>query len=164
VNVRASSFWGGETLSSSKITDLFNGTLQAITSIIPTPVTTEKPVLLAEAVLQPELGVLIGITGDVSGRLILGAESAVFGKLGESMFGMPIEGEMLISFVGEFGNMIGGNTSAGIYQKGINIDITTPTVIQGQYKLFGFKQALEIGMEFDQVGHMRMTLILDEEK
>ena len=49
---------------------------------------------------------LIGITGDVKGLLVLEGNEIVFGGIGEAMFGMPLEGEMLGSFSGELGNMI----------------------------------------------------------
>ena len=35
-------------------------------------------------------------------------------KIGESMFGMPLEGEMLESFAAEFGNMLAGNIATSL--------------------------------------------------
>jgi chemotaxis protein CheX len=149
-------------LSSEKITHVLNGVLQAVATVVPVPSAPQKPTMISEPIAKAELGVLIGLTGDVRGRLFFGSSSQTFSKLGESMFGMPLEGDMLRSFVGELGNMIGGNTAAGIYSKGMMMDITPPTVMEGDFKLYGFKSALVIGVDFDKIGCLQMTVLIDD--
>lgn len=65
------------------------------------------------------------------------------------MFGIALEGDMLESFSGELGNMIAGNLSSNIYQQGINMDITPPTVMVGQTKLYGFHKAVLLPVELE---------------
>lgn len=77
------------------------------------------------------------------------------------MFGMPLEGEMLLSFSGELGNMIAGAISTNIADSGTDINITAPTIMQGDTTLSGYKQALEITVQFNNVGKMNTYLLID---
>ncbi|MFC4767215.1 hypothetical protein [Effusibacillus consociatus] len=56
--------------TTAKITDVLNGILQVLNKVIPLPVEIQKPVLISAPILQTEIGVLIGVTGDLFGRLI----------------------------------------------------------------------------------------------
>ena len=89
------------------IMDLLNGTYSTLRTIVPIHHEIKKPRLLEQS-LHLQFGVLIGITVDIKGKLILAGDSTIFGSIGESMFGMPLEGDMLLSFSGELGNMIAG--------------------------------------------------------
>lgn len=142
------------------VKELLNGTYTALKTVVPINHEIAKPQLLKQH-LQTQFGVLIGITGDVKGKLVLSGESTVFGSIGESMFGMPVEGEMLASFSGELGNMIAGSLSTNIVKEGINTDITSPTIIQGKTKLSGYERAIQVTVSFDQVGEMEIYLLLD---
>ncbi|MFY0781926.1 chemotaxis protein CheX [Peribacillus simplex] len=51
---------------------------------------------------------LIEISGDIRGRIIIEGTNGCMSKIGEGMFGIPIEGEMLESFAAELGNMLAG--------------------------------------------------------
>ncbi|BCJ87195.1 chemotaxis protein CheX [Effusibacillus dendaii] len=150
-------------MTNQHITEVLNGTLQAVTNVIPVPVTANRPTLVTAPIMQPEMGVLIGITGNVRGRLIIEGTADVFGQIGEKMYGMALEGAMLESFTGELGNMIAGNLSTNVSQKGIDIDITPPTVMVGQTKLFGFSQALQIPVTVEGVGDCQVILMLEEQ-
>lgn len=143
------------------IKELLNGTFSAIKQVIPVQHNLMSPKLLNQT-LQLEFGVLIGITGDLKGKLILKAEPEIFGSIGQSMFGMPLEGEMLASFSGELGNMIAGSLSTIIVEKGINTDITAPTVLQGDTKLLGFEKAIQLTVTFESIGEMEIYLLIDQ--
>ncbi|MFC4767214.1 chemotaxis protein CheC [Effusibacillus consociatus] len=78
------------------------------------------------------------------------------------MFGMTLEGDMLDSFVGELGNMIGGNMSTNLSQSGVSINITPPTVIVGQTKLSGFNQALRVLASLKNVEDLNLILAIEE--
>ena len=105
-------------------TEILNATIEAVKGVIPCELQIEKPALTVSPFILQSLGVLIGLTGDFRGRIIIDGNNQVFGKIGESMFGMFLEGEMLESFSGELGNMIAGNLSTFVSQNGIEIDIT----------------------------------------
>ena len=151
-------------MSASKhIQTVLNGTIQSIKSILPMNINIQAPSITSEPFVQQEMGVLIGIIGDVKGRIIIDGAPATFGAIGSSMFGMPLEGEMLESFTGEFGNMIAGNLCTNVGQSGIELDITPPTVMVGNTKLYGFQKAFRLPAEIDSVGSISILLTLDED-
>ena len=144
------------------VTGILNGTLNAIRSVVPTCVSTGTPKLVTTPIVQPEMGVLIGITGQVRGRLFVEAKHTVFASIAEAMFGMQLEGDMLESFVGELGNMIAGNMSTLVSQESINIDITPPTVLVGQTKLSGYETAIVIPVQLESNDELRVLLMVGE--
>lgn len=142
------------------ITKLLNGTLSSLSNIVPMDFHTESPQLVKQDFCL-NFGVLIGITGDLMGKLVLTGELDVFGSIGKAMFNMPLEGDMLKSFSGELGNMIAGGLSTHISNHGININITAPTVMQGDVTLSSFKQGIEVAVVFDENSKMNTYLLLD---
>lgn len=142
------------------VAELLNGTYVSIKEIVPVTHEMSKPRLATNGV-HITYGVMIGITGDVKGQLVLEGSPKVFGGIGEKMFGMPLEGEMLHSFSGELGNMIAGRLSTEVSNKGINTDITSPTILQGDTKLLGHKQALNVTFSFEEIGEIEIYLLLD---
>lgn len=116
---------------------------------------------LLEHSLHMQFGVLIGFTGDVKGKLVLSGDSAFFGSISDKMYGMSLEGEMLSSFVGELGNMIAGGMATNLAEDGVRTDITSPTVMQGDTTLSGFKKAIEVTTSYGDLGEMYIYLVLD---
>lgn len=142
------------------ITDLLNGTYASLKSIVPIKYQMSKPHLLGKN-LEVQFGVLIGVTGDIKGSLILSGDTNVFSSIGEAMFGMPLEGEMLSSFSGELGNMLAGRISTTITENGIQTNITAPTILQGNTTLSGYEKAIHIVAEFDHTGGMDIYLLIN---
>ncbi|UOF92653.1 chemotaxis protein CheX [Fodinisporobacter ferrooxydans] len=149
-------------MSSSHITAVLNGAIESLSTIIPIPVSSGNPIVLSAPILQPEMGVLIGITGDVRGRMVLEGKMKAIGSIGEVMFGMALEGEMLESFAGELGNMIAGNMATNVSQKGLRVDITPPTVLVGQTKLYGFDKAISVPISLGDKGELQIIFMLEE--
>ncbi|WP_100010355.1 chemotaxis protein CheX [Lentibacillus sediminis] len=146
--------------TSKHITILLNGTLTSLKSVIPIGHEIERPRLL-QTPLKLEYGVLIGITGDVKGKLILSGKPSTFGTIGTSMFGMELEGDMLESFSGELGNMIAGKLATSIYEEQVEIDITYPTVLQGKTMVSGYNKAILVSAWFADCGEMEIYVLLD---
>lgn len=146
-----------------KITTILNGTIESIRSVIPLTMAIDKPSLFNQPFTQMSISVLIGMTGDLRGRLMIEGHETMFGNIGETMFGMPLEGEMLKSFTGELGNMIAGNLATIVSQKGITIDITPPTVLVGQTKIYGFDKAFRVPIHFENKGELQLILTIDNE-
>lgn len=142
------------------VTLLLNGTITSFKSVIPITHQITSPQLLGKS-LHLEFGVLIGITGDLKGKLILAGETSVFASIGDKMFGMPVEGEMLASFAGELGNMIAGGIATIIDCNGIKTDITAPTIFSGNSMITGYEKAIQLAAIFDQVGKLDIYLLLD---
>ncbi len=141
---------------------LMDSTIQAIQSIVPMNITINPFSLMNEPYNQQEIGVLIGLVGDIKGRIIIDSVESTFSELASNMFGMPLEGEMLNSFIGEFGNMLVGNICTHIGAQSINIDITPPTVIVGNTKLYGFESAYTLPVIIDAVGELAIFITIDE--
>lgn len=118
------------------ITHLLNGTLTSLNQVISMNYKVDKPTIGASS-FQLQFGVLIGITGDVKGKLILSGQTDVFSIIGETMFGTTIENDMLTSFSGELGNMIAGGLATNIVNKGLTTDITYPTILKGDTAISG---------------------------
>ncbi|MFD2131453.1 chemotaxis protein CheX [Pseudogracilibacillus auburnensis] len=146
--------------NSNSVTKLLNGTLSSIKTVVPINYQMEKPRILYEEFFL-SFGVLVGITGDIKGKLVFTGDPTIFEAIGEKMYGMSLEGEMLLSFSGELGNMIAGGMSTKIAESGMDIDITTPTILQGETTLSGYKQALAIAANFENIGFMNTNLLLD---
>lgn len=151
-------------MSTSKhIQTILNGTIHALKSILPMNIDVKSPTITSEPYEQHEMGVLIGIIGDIKGRVIIDSSPSTFGAIGGAMFGMPLEGEMLESFTGEFGNMIAGNLCTHAGQNDLELDITPPTVMVGKTKLYGFQHAFRLPATIDGVGTITILLTIDEE-
>ncbi|MBA9027755.1 chemotaxis protein CheX [Peribacillus huizhouensis] len=144
----------------TQITSVLNGTIQAVKSIIPLNLEMNKPLLVTEPFLQQGICVIIGMTGDVRGRLIIEGNSDAISLIGERMFGMTLEGEMLESFAAEFGNMIAGNLSTQLTVDNIIMDISPPTVLVGETKMYGIEKAihLPITIEADRSIHILLMI------
>ena len=102
--------------------DYINPFLMAATGIIKDICQIEmkigKPYVKETALADDSVIIMIGITGEMRGQV---------------MMGMPVEklDEMSISAISELGNMIMGNAATIFSTKGILIDITPPTVCRG---------------------------------
>ncbi|WP_332648941.1 chemotaxis protein CheX [Lysinibacillus sp. 54212] len=152
-------------MSTSKhIQTILNGTIHALKSILPMNIEISSPSLTTEPFIQQEMGVLIGLVGDLKGRIIIDGSPTTFGAIGSTMFGMPLEGEMLESFTGEFGNMIAGNLCTHVGQNELELDITPPTVMVGNTKLYGFQSAFRLPASIDTAGNITILLTIDEEE
>lgn len=150
-------------VNATSVTDLLNCTIKSCEHVISMPSIVSKPSLFTEPNLQSDIGVLVGITGDLSGRLVIEGDYTTFEKLGVNMFGMSLEGEALMSFVGEIGNMIAGNACTSISQKGVQINITPPTVIVGDLKIYGFDRGILIIIEVQDIGLLKIKFLLQRE-
>ncbi|TQR15340.1 chemotaxis protein CheX [Psychrobacillus soli] len=150
-------------MSASKhIQTILNGAIQSLKSVIPLSMDIKSPSLMMQPFEQKEMAVLIGIIGDIKGRIIIDSTSNCFSQIGATMFGMPLEGEMLESFTGELGNMIAGNLCTSVATNGVEIDITPPTVIVGTTRLFGFQHAFKLPVQIEEVGDLTIILTIDE--
>src|SRR5690625_3740628 len=141
------------------ITILLNSANKALRSIVPINFEMSKPTLMNQSV-ELQFGVLIGVLGDVKGRLILAGERTVFGSIGEVMYGMSLEGEMLTSFSGELGNMLVGGISTDIANNDLKTDITAPTILEGNTKLSGYESAIQFTVHFENIGEMEMYFLV----
>ncbi|WP_335871814.1 chemotaxis protein CheX [Bacillus sp. 2205SS5-2] len=149
-------------MSSEAVTHILNSTTQAIKTVVPFEISIEKPTLFKEINIHTELGVIVGITGDLKGTLYLTTLKQTSNFIAEKMYGMSLDGDMLVSFQGELANMISGNMSRIVYEKGIEIDITPPTIVEGKVVPAKHKIALEVNAVVGDFGKMKIVLALND--
>lgn len=139
---------------------LLNGIYTSIKNVFPINLTLKKPSLLGSS-MHLSNGVLIGITGDIKGKIILSGKPDVFSTIAKSIFEMKVEGEMLSSFSGELGNMIAGSLSTLVDVGGINMDITTPTIMTGDTLLSGYEIAIQVVTLLENEEEISVYFLLD---
>ncbi|OPX43872.1 CheY-P phosphatase CheX [Ruminiclostridium hungatei] len=79
--------------------------------------------------------IIVGITGKIRGQAIFTMTKSVAFKIASAMmFGMPVDelNEISKSALSELTNMILGNTATILYNKGIGIEITPPSLLLGE--------------------------------
>lgn len=142
----------------SPITALLNAALGSIHELA--PIEAGKPEMVSSSILQTDHGVLVGILGAIKGRLFITGEERIFAKAGFAMYGVELSGDMLESFVGEFGNSVAGHTATKLYEQGVKIDITPPTTMQGNVRLGGFSNAIQVPFQMNQgeKGHLVLAV------
>lgn len=150
-------------MSTSKYVQMIlNGTIASLTTVIPVKLDVLPPTMTVQPYEQKEISVLIGLVGGIKGRLILETTTEVIGQIGQAMFGMSIEGEMVESFTGELGNMVAGNLCTLLEKDGLILDISPPTVMTGTMKFFGFKQAFKLPVKLEDGSMLNVLLTIDE--
>ncbi|MGN0144806.1 MAG: chemotaxis protein CheX [Clostridium sp.] len=85
---------------------------------------------------SPGVVVIIGLIGDVKGNIIYGLSLDDAKKIASTMMmGMPVDdfNEMAQSAISELVNMLTANVATNYSQDNINVDISTPTLIQGEF-------------------------------
>lgn len=92
-----------------------------------------KPYIKNPVFLDNTLVILIGFTGEMRGQVMISFEQNIACDIASKMIMMPVTeiDEFAKSAISELGNMILGNTATIFSTKGIEIDITPPTVGNG---------------------------------
>ncbi len=83
--------------------------------------------------------IMIGVTGEMKGQVMLSFEDTVACDIAGKMMMMPVQqlDEISTSAICELGNMIMGNASTVFSVEGIGIDITPPTMCKGNVSFKG---------------------------
>lgn len=147
---------------SANLTAILNSVLESAATVFPMPTTPGKLSLVSAHDTHVGYSILIGVTGDLHGRLVFDTTQQLVASVAEVMYGMQISGEMLDSFAGELANMIGGNTATKLSERGVQIDITPPTVFFGEARMAGFKRAMRIPITISDKGQVECFLIFEE--
>ena len=85
------------------------------------------------------LVIMIGITGEMRGQVMLAFDDSAACDVAGKMMMMPVEqlDEIATSAICELTNMIMGNAATLFSVKGIGVDITPPTVCKGNMSFEG---------------------------
>lgn len=112
--------------------------------------------------------VIIGVTGDLEGRVIVDMSKSTAIKFAEIM-NMEDIGEfndLVKSSMGEIGNMISGRAVTKLQNEGGDFNITPPTLFEGENMIVSTPQALPIIVVPLTVpfGHIDVNLALTKKK
>ena len=80
--------------------------------------------------------IIIGLIGDIKGNIIYGMSIDTAKKIASiMMMGMPVEkfDELPQSAISELVNMLTANVAMNFSNDNINVDISTPTLIEGEF-------------------------------
>ena len=93
-----------------------------------------KPYVKQTAFADDSVIIMIGITGEMRGSVIIALTyNKALEIASKMMMGMPVTelDEVATSAISELGNMIMGNAATILSTKGVGIDITPPTLCRG---------------------------------
>lgn len=112
--------------------------------------------------VDKHIWIKIGVSGHVTGDIVYGIEDQVaLALISKMMGGFEVKeiDEMGISAISELGNMISGNASSILFNKGISLQITPPEVIK-KATLAGFSPttATSIPLKLDQIGEIQILV------
>lgn len=81
------------------------------------------------------LVICIGVTGDISGQVLIVLKNEVACDIASKMCFMTITelDELSLSALSELGNMVLGNAATVLSTKSLTVDITTPTILHGDF-------------------------------
>lgn len=94
-----------------------------------------KPYLKTSPFTAENMIIVVGITGEIRGQAVISMGIDMAKTIASAMMmGMPVNemDEMAKSALSELGNMIMGNSATLLFNQGINIDITPPTLMMGE--------------------------------
>ncbi len=115
----------------------------------------EKPFVKKGINLEDNIGVVIGFTGQIKGQVVISFSEDIGKQIASNMMGgMPVAeiDDMAKSAISELGNMILGNSATSLYDLGIKVDITPPSILKGKdMKLSSFGQTI-VCIPFDTEG------------
>ena len=98
-----------------------------------TDVKIGKPYVRTTEFSSDSMIIMIGVTGEMRGQVVIGFALDVACDIASKMMMMPVAemNEISMSAIGELGNMVMGNAATILSTKGIGIDITPPTLCRG---------------------------------
>jgi chemotaxis protein CheX len=114
--------------------------------------------------VEQYIWIQIGITGQMAGDITFGLHEDVALKLASAMMdGLVLTemDELGHSAISELGNMISGNASTILFNKGIKVDITPPKVVQFATAAgFQVKKALMVPLSMDGIGDLDIQVTI----
>lgn len=123
----------GATINAEYINPFLIAAAKVLKDMVMVDAKMGKPYLKDTDFKDDSLLVMLGVTGEMKGQVILDFSHEVALDIASKMCMMPMTelNELAKSAICELGNMILGNTATVFSTKGIGVDITPPTMCQG---------------------------------
>lgn len=129
------SFWqGGISVKVEYINAFIKASTEVLNNFVSDKFSVGKPYIRSNPFPTKEIVIILGITGDIKGQAVFSLTEEIAKKVASAMMmGMPVDeiDEMAKSALSELGNMIMGNSATLLFNAGMKIDITPPSLVKG---------------------------------
>lgn len=117
-----------------------------------------KPMLRDAAFTEESIVIIVGLTGQMRGQVMIDLEFNTACNIASKMCMMPITemNEISLSALSELGNMIMGNAATLFSTKGIGMDITPPTMSRGNVTFKSGVKNLCVPLNYEEDGKPMM--------
>jgi len=124
-----------------------------------------KPAVKKSEFTSDSVVIMIGVTGEMRGQVMLAFENSIACDIAGKMMMMPVEqlDEISTSAICELGNMIMGNASTVFSVEGVGIDITPPTMCRGNVSFQGAVANLCIPIYYENDKKIELNLAMKTE-
>lgn len=139
------------TLNAEHINPFLMAAKKVIQDVCFVEVAMQKPGLKEASFGTDTWVIMIGITGEMKGQVLIAMSESAACNIASKMCMMEIQtiDDFAASALSELGNMIMGNAATVFASNGVGIDITPPTLTHGQMSFAGtFAKNLCIPMRF----------------
>ncbi len=116
------------------INPFIKATSEVFKTMVQTELITGKPYIKNSPFQADKVVILVGITGEIRGQATISMSEEMAKSIASTMMmGMPVDqlDELSKSALSELANMIMGNSATLLFNTGVNIDITPPTLMLG---------------------------------
>lgn len=124
-----------------------------------------KPYIRDSSFKSDTIVILIGVTGEMQGQVMLAFERNVAIAIASKMMFMELSDldEIGMSAICELGNMIMGNASTVFSVKGIGIDITPPSMCEGNFTISGAVSNMCVPIYIEDDKYFELNLSVRQE-
>ncbi|MDE7366982.1 MAG: chemotaxis protein CheX [Lachnospiraceae bacterium] len=124
-----------------------------------------KPSIRSASYTSDEIVIMIGVTGEMQGQVILAFKREVAMAIASKMMFMEVTqlDEISTSAICELGNMIMGNASTAFSVKNVGIDITPPTMCEGNFKVSSSVSNMSIPIYINDTDFMELDLCVKQD-
>ena len=116
------------------INSFIKASTEVINNFVAEKFNVGKPYIRSNPFPTREIVIILGITGDIKGQAVFSMTEQMAKTIASGMMmGMPVDeiDEMAKSALSELGNMIMGNSATLLFNVGVKIDITPPSLVKG---------------------------------
>lgn len=125
-----------------------------------------KPYIKTTEFAEESVIIMIGITGEIRGQVIIAFSLPVACDIASKMIMMQVTemNELSMSAISELGNMILGNAATIFSTKGIGIDITPPTLCRGSLSITtSYAKNICVPLCYDDGKYVELDIALRQE-
>lgn len=124
-----------------------------------------KPYVRNTTFTSDSIVIMIGVTGEMQGQVMLAFGKPVALAIASKMMFMEVTelDEISTSAICELGNMIMGNASTAFSVKNIGIDITPPSVCEGNFTVSGAVASMCIPIYVNDTDFVELDLCVKQD-